>query len=276
MKALFRSLGAGIMIWTASFTPAHAQSATAWKALHYAAQNVWFCNIVQPYPGFEDGFIRPKLELHFEPNGEQPKLTGTFTEQFQQYGANGSVASANYGFDAHVFDTPQEGTGIYVESSRLLGINRNLDRPLAWQASLSWIRFQILPGENGTPYRIIGTDGDGADYTCGVGSPGSVRSPVESKLVNLHATLDSVVEELGAAHYYDQQGNMREQACQAARSAQNKLDQADNEIREISNMISSSDYNDADRANWAEQLGPLQSSIRDGKDAAMNYWSATC
>lgn len=270
MKALFRSLGAAIMIWAASFTPAHAQGVAAWKALHYATQNTWFCNIVQPYPGFEDGFIRPKLELHFEPNGEQPKLTGTFTEQFQQYGANGSVASANYRFDAHVFDVPQEGTGIYVESSRLLGIGHDLDRPFAWQASQSWIRFLILPGENGAPYRITGTDGDGADYTC------VVSSRLDRKLVDLHATFDSVVEELGAARYYYRQGNMREQACEAARSARRKLEQAGDEIREISIMISGSDYNDVDRANWAEQLETLQSSLRNGNNAAENYWSATC
>lgn len=276
MQAQLKTIGMAVLIWTASFAPAHAQSAAAWQALHYAAQNEWFCDIVQPYPGFEDGFIRPQMELHFELNGEQTSLAGTYTEQFRQYGPNGSVAGANYAFAAHVFDSPEEGTGIYVESARLLGIIHDLDRPFAWQPTQSWIRLRILPGENGAPYQITGTDGDSANYTCAARSPAAARSPVEDKMTELHATLDSVVEELGAARYYIQQGNMRGQACEAARSARNKLERADNQIGEISSMIARSSYNEVDRANWAEQLGPLKESLRAANDAAMDYWSQTC
>ncbi len=281
MKALFRSIGAGVMVWTAWVTPAHAQSAAGWKALHYAAQNNWSCSGIQPYPGFEDGYIRPQLELHFDHKGEEQNLTGSFTESFRQYGPNGTVSSADYNFAAHVFDSPQEGTGIYLEQGHLARINRDLDRPFAWLLRQSWIRFQIVPGDNGAPYRITGVDADGANYTCSAVTAASANqvaaiSLAEAKLTELHKTFDSVLEELGAARFYYQQGNMREQTCEAARSAQTELERAGNQMREISRMMSGGAYNDADRANWARQLGSLQESLRDGNNAAMNYWSASC
>ena len=281
MKPLFKSLGAGIVIWMASLMPAHAQTAAGWKALHYAAQNSWFCTAVQAYPGFEDGFVRPTLELHFDIQGEEPHLTGNLTEHLKQFSGTGEAGSAKFKFGAHVFDSPQEGTGIYIESQTLVRINQELEPPFGWPDTGPWVRLQILTSPVGDPYRITGKDGDGASYTCSaIPSVEANRlatvDRAEEELVDLHATLDSLVQELGAARYYYEQGHMREQACEASRSARNKLERAGNEIREISSMMSGSAFNDVDRANWAEQLGPLQESLRDGNNAAMNYWSATC
>lgn len=281
MKALFRSLAAGVMIWMASLLPAHAQTAAGWKALHYAAQNSWFCTAEQAYPGFADGFVRPTLELHFDIEGDEPQLTGNLTEHLKQFSGTGEAGSAKFKFAAHVFDTPQEGTGIYIESQTLVRINQELEPPFGWPDTGPWVRLQILPGQIGDPYRIVGKDADGASYTCSVMPSAEANrlatvDRAEEELVDLHATLASVVEELGAARNYYQQGNMREQACEASRSARNKLERAGNEIREISALMVGTAFNDVDRANWAEQLGPLQESLHTANDAAMNYWGLTC
>ena len=291
MKLRFKSLVTVIMVGAMPLTPAHAQSAAGWKALHYATQNVWSCNIVQPYPGFDDGFIRPTLELRFDHKGEEPNLSGSYTEEFKQYGPNGSVASANYNFGAHVFESPEEGTGIYLESATLALVEHHLDRPFAWLPKQSWIRFRILAGDNGDSYRITGDDADGASYTCSTqrstatnnlanSSPVAANHQaaidgVDEKRSDLQYIIDRIGREFEAASDYVKNGP-QDGACEQGHLIQADLDRANADILYISDKMTNSAYSDAERSAWATERDALRGEFHTAYEGAMLMLTKFC